>query len=220
MGHGAIGRALQWILSGTPRPEFIVSFGYGGSLSAQLQVGDVCLVERVRVFEPLGEFSREFHADPDMKHSLEKSQALQPHGVKACSLVTVKGLTPKNLLSALCQEEHAPMAVDMESFHVSEAAHEHGLPLLILRAISDGPEDEILLDPAFIADFRGRLSPSKVLLEVARKPCLVSFLVQSWKNSLRASRALALVLTNFLDNGGTQAHACEWFKGPEQPGLR
>ncbi len=219
MGQDAMLRALQWILSSTPHPDFLLSFGYAGSLSTDLHVGDVCLVVRVKNLESLEKPSVEFRAEPEMKDILRRSGASQPlgvkHGVKTCTLVTVKTLTPKSMLSSWCGEENDLMAVDMESLHVAQAAHETGLPLLILRAISDGHAEEIMLDPASIADSRGRLSPLSVLFEVAKKPSLVPFLIKSWKNSSLASRALALVLTSFLDNGCPQAHEYGWSKGLE-----
>jgi hypothetical protein len=92
-------------------------------------------------------------------------------------------------------------AVDMESGPVRELAAGLGVPLIILRAISDAADES--LDP-LICSFvtaDGRTSVGRVLLTLLRHPGLLPSLLRLQRNSALAMSKLAEALTTLLREG-------------------
>ncbi len=188
MGRHAVCRALDWILSSPEPPDLLVSFGFAGSLSPHLKVGDVCLVERVCIVNDEQTSSKEYETG----YAEGMKKFAHTNDLKITELITVKRPEPKDSLAALTGGRDA--LVDMESFYIAEAAFTLGIPLVCLRSVSDGFHDSIVLDLDFIVDQRGRVSPLKVCFQILKKPSIFPFILKSWKQSSRASASLAGVL--------------------------
>lgn len=197
MGRHAVCRALEWVLSGSEPPDLLVSFGFAGSLSSHLQVGDVCLVEWVSSRGCLNDERTCASTAYGTRYSEELKSFAHAGGVKTTELITVRRPEPKDSLAGLTGGRH--VLVDMESFYIAEAACSRGIPLVCLRSVSDGFHDPIVLDLDHITDRNGRVSPLKVCFQILKKPSIFPFVLKSWKHSSRASASLAGILDSMLN---------------------
>lgn len=119
--------------------EGLISFGIAGGLDPALRTGDIVISATVVDAE-----GRQHVGNPAW---LERALSLLPscaagHIYASDRIVETTG-EKRRLFTTL-----NALAADMESHHVAEAAEQHGLPFLVIRAISD-TADEIL--PAGLA---------------------------------------------------------------------
>ena len=89
-------------------------------------------------------------------------------------------------------------AVEMESFHVLDAARGAGVPALALRAISDTLAEDLPLDFQRVLDSRGRVRIGRLLIELALHPQRIPGLVRFGRQSRSAARALAGFLDRYI----------------------
>jgi adenosylhomocysteine nucleosidase len=86
--------------------------------------------------------------------------------------------------------------VEMESAHILAAASGRGVPVVVVRAISDAADEDLPVDFRQIVDSRGRVRYSPLMKELALHPHRVPLLVQF----ARQTRAAAVSLADFLDD--------------------
>lgn len=106
----------------------LISFGIGGGLDPALRTGD--LVISATVIDAEG---RHYTGSPAW---LERALALVPScaaGHVYASDRIVETVAEKHRLFGT----HNALLADMESHHVARAAERHGLPFLVIRAVSD-----------------------------------------------------------------------------------
>jgi nucleoside phosphorylase len=120
----------------------IISTGFSGSWSAQLGVGSwihssKVVNEQGDELESLGEIKRVFP---------------QTHPSAVVSTDEILEAPPAPLLDQLSRRYGAgiPIAVDMESFALAGEAQEYEIPFMILRYITDSPEQPL---PSFVREF-------------------------------------------------------------------
>ncbi len=88
--------------------------------------------------------------------------------------------------------ETGAVGVDMESAAIGEVAQEHGVPFLIVRAISDGAHDDLPVDFNLFLQPSGWVSG---IMQIITTPA-------SWKGFVdlyRHSKQAALQLTQFFE---------------------
>ena len=85
--------------------------------------------------------------------------------------------------------------VEMESAHILAAASRRQVPVVAVRAISDGADEDLPVDFRQIADSRGHVRVGGLLKELALHPHRLPLLVRFG----RQSRAAAVSLADFLD---------------------
>lgn len=163
----------------TERPCGLISFGVAGALRAGLRIGDP--VVGSSVITAAGE---RFASDEPGSRRL----AL----VTEAQLAEVLGV--ERLMAELADKQAAgagALIVDMESQLAARAAQAEGLPLLVLRVVSD--EAGHTLPPAahvaMSAD--GGVDLAAVLLSLARNPGQISALLRTGRHAGRAFRRLA-----------------------------
>jgi adenosylhomocysteine nucleosidase len=87
-------------------------------------------------------------------------------------------------------------AVDMESFHVVRAFTDEGIPVVVVRAISDGSDEDLPIDFEKCLTPEGKLKVGALLKDLAKKPSRVPEMIRFG----RQSRAAAEKLVAFLDS--------------------
>ncbi len=90
-------------------------------------------------------------------------------------------------------------AVDMESFHVVRAFTDEGVPVVIIRAISDGSEEDLPVDFSKCLTSEGRVKPRVLLRELFERPARIPELIRFGRQSRSAARKLSLFLDGFLE---------------------
>ncbi len=152
----------------TNTPRLLISFGIAGAVEADLEIGDVILAEAfcrldqgvpgpLQPLAPWPEAAREAAA-----------QALTGRGARlfAGTAVTTGGSQmTENQLRGLRRP-----VLEMETAGIAQAAVEKGIPLLSLRAISDGPRAPIPFDLGEMMDDDANLQAGKMLKAVIRHP--------------------------------------------------
>ncbi len=152
------------------RPRGLVSFGLAGALAADLEVGDALIAGAVVT-------DRErWDCDHAASAALASALALPIVDLFGSDRV-VAGLEAKRALNRL------GAAVDMESQVAARAAARHGLPLVVLRVISDAADH--ILPPAALAGFRedGGIDVLAVMAALARDPRQLPDLMRMGRNS-------------------------------------
>lgn len=104
----------------------LVSFGFAGALSPALKSGDLCLVREVR--NALGEH---FPVTPLAPAGEGAGNA--PSGILVSAPETVLSVDAKQALQRISGAD----CVDLESFTIAKAAHEAGVPCMVVRVIID-----------------------------------------------------------------------------------
>lgn len=145
--------------------EALVSFGLAGGLAPELKPGS--LVVGDAVITPDG---RHLETDPRWRRRLVGRLAAKgiPAEVATLAASDEPLLSPRG--KQLLQERTGAALVDMESHAVAETAFEFGLPLLVLRGISDPSSRTV---PAWVMDCvldDGRINPGKAAFEAMCRP--------------------------------------------------
>ena len=158
----------------THRPSALLSFGVAGGLHPSLAIGDV-----VAGAEVIGE-GWSVPCDPKWLAALAPACRARPAVVTALSIPAAT-VAMKAALAAL-----GAATVDMESHAVALAAREAGLPLAVLRVVSD--EAGQAIPPAALAGMRedGSTDALAVLSALARAPRQLPALIRTARDFGRA----------------------------------
>ncbi len=95
--------------------------------------------------------------------------------------------------------ETGAVAVDMESETLARVAAELGLPFAAVRAITDGPDKDMVIDWSRFERPDGSLRALAALLAALRTPKGMAELRELWYASRVASNALSAFLADFLE---------------------
>ncbi len=165
-GRAQTERAMSWLIE-NERPDSILSLGFAGACTPNLDVGDLVLATRLHHIggspfdwdlESLSPNSKnskdggvrsvpgvhdELVADADM---LEKARtAVEMNGIDftPSPTLTVDSLVRTSGLSAWLGETYGVSAVDRESYWVAAAAASAGVPCLSVRSIAYGVNETL-----------------------------------------------------------------------------
>jgi len=91
-------------------------------------------------------------------------------------------------------------AVDMESRHILESFLAEQIPVGVIRAISDGSEEDLPIDFEKCLTSSGRLKTLPLLKELVSKPAKISELIRFGRQSRAAAEKLVGFLDAFIQN--------------------
>lgn len=159
MGLAAVSQALRQ----APLEGAALVLGVCGSLSPQCGVGQGVVVRQCRTYPPDGRPA--LASDPDLNGWLEQ---------RCPDLVPVVGLSSAQLVwSAPVKQQWgqatAAQVVDMEGYALLDHAQTRGVPLAMLRVVSDDCHHD-LPDLTTAMDDQGRLKPVTLAWIMARNP--------------------------------------------------
>jgi adenosylhomocysteine nucleosidase len=175
----------------------IVSAGFCGGVSPELQVGDVVVATELTVVSEKGlddvpveitAFSRDFVA----------SQAAEGRRVFGGLFASTPVIMHKKQLAALLPAAAPYPVVEMESAAIALVAVENGIPFSAIRTVSDPFEEELTFSLDEFCDDRMRIRILRVLLTVARKPRIIPQLLRLAGNSRVAAASLSQAVKRFL----------------------
>lgn len=164
------------------RPGRIILIGFSGALTPALKPGDVLRPSHVIDLSNktiiLGD-DAPIIGTRDTPRGASTTLLTVPYVITEAS--TKKGMN----------ELHRAAAVDMESFYVAELAAEHGIPLTIVRAISDPVDFEMPAQIGSWVSADGSPRIGAVLRSLARKPSLLPTLLKLRSHTKAAAARLA-----------------------------
>ena len=194
MGKAMVETALNWAFWAW-HPHVLVSFGFAGGLNRSVRVGDIFLCSELSCFDS------NVRTMARVRYRMEPHPEIlafcRAHGATAARCITTLHLEPKGFLPA--HPDDVPELVDMESHFAAMFAHEHRIPLLCFRAVSDTHNQKLGFDLTEVSDARGHVDPWVVCKTILRNPAVIQAFMASWRRSHRAERNLARLLTAFAN---------------------
>jgi nucleoside phosphorylase len=179
-------------------PTLLISFGIAGAVQPDLDIGDVVLAESACLLEnglpgphlPLASWPAAAQA--------AIAQALSQRGARLYSGTAVTTRGSQVTESQLAGLDHP--ILEMETYGIAQAAAGQGLPLLSLRAISDGPHAPIPFDLGEMMDEDANLQAGRLLKAVLRRPALLLQSRRLMANTRLAADNAALALLAALSH--------------------
>ncbi|MFZ1747572.1 MAG: hypothetical protein WBO24_17275 [Nitrospirales bacterium] len=148
IGPGKAERVARQVLE-NETCDVVISTGFAGALNSS-PIGSLVIGQEVL----LGQ-SKEMFSDSDLPrivcHPEWVKAALKVQLMDGCLLQGGRFVTTDRVLTKASQkrilgERTGAMAVDMESGAIGEVAKQYGFPFLIIRAISDGINEDLPVD--------------------------------------------------------------------------
>ncbi len=183
VGPAAAAMNIRRLLAGE-RPRILICAGFAGGLDARVRTGDLVVADN-------------FSA-PDLRARAQALAGEMPHRFFG-SLVTRELPVESADAKAALALETGSLAVDMETAAVAEACQGAGVPLLAVRAISDGAAVPLPVPFAHWFDLRRqRPRPWALLNYLARHPHRIGPFARFVRGLAPARHALADFLVRFL----------------------
>ncbi len=191
------------ILIDAAAPGIILNFGFGGAVVAGPAVGDIVLADRLLFFK-----ERLFSEQPGLTAALTAQLALlleegcreKGFRIHRGVFVTTGEIIDKGKLALLLPAGTAQPVLEMESAAVARIAAGANIPLVAVRGISDGADEELGFSIGEFTDREMNISVWKVLRTMAAKPRIIPQLFRLARNSKKAGDNLAVALTALLEN--------------------
>jgi adenosylhomocysteine nucleosidase len=208
--HTGVGRArcqqnIEKFLRAV-KPEFLISSGFAGSLTDNLQVGDVIVganVSDANLTARLLEGGAP--ATPQPSNWLERgSRELAPPRFSGLTFPAVTLLTVPSMVDSLDErtrlaQQHSADAIDMETDVIAKSCAAHGIRMLSLRVISDSAEAPFPAPPQVLFDIEDQQTKfSKLLPYLAKNPSAVGRLIRFSGQVAKARNALAVAIPEIL----------------------
>ena len=191
MGIARAARATQVLIEAI-HPTLLVSVGVAGGVAPDLGIGDVvvsrntCQLENSRLspFQSLAALS-----EPAWQ---AVEQALWPRNVRllAGTAITTRGA---QFIDSQDVQMDNPI-LEMETIGIARIATEKRLPLLSMRAISDGPQSPIPFDLEAALDEQFNLRVGGILKTLLAHPRILPQLLRMGRNTSLAAQNAAIAL--------------------------
>jgi adenosylhomocysteine nucleosidase len=184
------------------RPEVLINFGFAGAVTKGTGLGDIVVADRILLYR-----ERLFPEQPgnlagiaeEVAGLLNRRLGGKEMQIRRGTFVTATGIKNKREMAEQLPAWATNPVLEMETAAVAQAAYEGNVPLIAIRAISDGAEEELLFAIEEFTDRELNMRVGKVLLTVAEKPWIVPQLLRLAKNSRLAGENLAEVLKVLLE---------------------
>jgi adenosylhomocysteine nucleosidase len=174
----------------------LISFGIAGAVEADLEIGDVVLAEAVCSLDqgvPGSLMPLEPWPDAARKAAAE---VLVTRGRQLFTGTAVTTGGSQVMKSQLGEMRHP--ILEMETAGIAQVAAEKGIPLLSLRAISDGPRAPIPFDLGEIMDEDANLQAGRLLKTIVRNPRIILQSMRMTQNIRIATNNAAAALVAAL----------------------
>lgn len=183
------------------RPDLVVMAGVAGALAAELEIADLAVARHVlhggRVYRP------------ELVPLLPGAWT----GGLLCSDAILGTAAAKKTARDTAVRTHPdlppPLAVEMETAGVAEAAERAGVPWAAVRAISDRADEDFPLDLSRLVGEDGRVSSLRSTVAVLARPAAVPALVRLGRNVARGMMRLGEELAVWVRDGCPKAGVAE-----------
>jgi adenosylhomocysteine nucleosidase len=204
MGRQRAEQALRVVLA-QYQPVAVLSLGFCGALAATLRVGDLVVCSPVGALLTLPSGP---HVAPSPVGWLHCDGALVQQALAVPTLpgagqliaggcVTVPSAAGPRGVKHWLSESFPCVAVDMESFWIGHLAQEAGVPLLVVRSVSDALAESLPSFEGLVDDF-GRASLTSLSRYLLHHPLRVAQLARLGLQAHRAEHSLTDFTVSFL----------------------
>jgi adenosylhomocysteine nucleosidase len=194
-------QATRTLIDGAA-PEVLLNFGLGGAVLPGPSVGDIVVADRLLFFKERL-FANQVGLTPALTDELAATLEGKCPGagcrVHRGTFVTTGEIVGKGMLAGLLPAGTVNPVLEMETTGVARIASERKIPLVAVRAISDGTDEELDFSVADFTDREMRIRVRKVLWTIARKPRIIPQLIRLERNSRLAGRNLATAILTIME---------------------
>ena len=169
-GARAAARGLEWLLD-SEMPRALVVVGVAGALSPDLANGNVVICQQVR-----DDNGGVFDMDAELI-----ARAKQFHSARVGSALSVGRIASTVEEKQDLWHEYGSLpsqVVDLESSSYVALARQRGIPCLVVRVVSDGPDESLPLDFNQFRNSDGGVDRRRVLRQALRHPTLMPKLLR------------------------------------------
>lgn len=183
-------------------PACILNFGFAGAVLPGPRVGDIVVAEHLLLFrdrlftEQQGALSG---LSAVLVPRLEMLSAGWGFRIWSSTFITSGEIVDKRSLAGLMPPGTKNPVLDMETAAVARISAGRGIPLVAVRAVSDGADEELGFTIDEFTDREMNISAWKVLRTLAARPRIIPQLIRLARNTDRAGRNLAVAVMALLD---------------------
>jgi nucleoside phosphorylase len=181
-------------------PQLLISFGIAGAVEPDLEIGDVVAAESFCQLEA---------GVPGPRQPLaalpEAAREAVVRALAACNTHFFIGTAVTTSGTQLHHNDPNSLThpiLEMETAGIAQAAAGSNIPLLVLRAISDGPRAPIPFDLGEVMDADANMKIGVLLQAVIRNPKIILQSGQLMQNSRLAEENAAAAVIAALGSGG------------------
>jgi adenosylhomocysteine nucleosidase len=180
------------------KPAALLVTGLAGGCGPDLRPGDVVVGDPVAT--PGAELDGD-GGDPGLRGRAVRALDAARLRYRVGRLLTVDELVTSPTAKAQWWRTQGVLAVDMESAHVLAWARRAGIPALAVRAVADGPDDDVPSELFNLVGPDGRIRARDVASLLGR-PTLIGAAWRLGRRSRRALGSLARFVRGFVDLSG------------------
>ena len=180
-------------------PELLISMGFGGGVSGGLAAGDIVIGTRFLAHE--GACMVEETGVILVPLPATLAQNIENGGITIAegTIISTARIQVKSTIAGQMPGDVQRGVVDMETCAVVRFATLTRMPLMAIRSISDGFDEELGFTMDEFMDCSMRVSVFKVIMTVARKPWIIPQLYRLSRNTRKAGQNLSLVFTRLRE---------------------
>lgn len=184
------------------RIQFLVSSGFAGSVNPEVGIGDLIIGKHVLYSS--GEVSKEeIHIDStlscdasavDLAVKISGTDTFKSH---CGDILSVDKIVRQSSIKRHIGNQTSAIAVDMESFAIAERANALGIPFVVIRAISDGIDEDMEISENMVTR-GGKVNIPATARYLLNKPHRIPYLNRLRKQTKLAVNTLSLFFPNFI----------------------
>ncbi len=187
-GRDAAQRATETLLQAY-RPRLVISAGFAGGLSPDLNPADVAMAQRIVRL-----------AGPAVVVERTMLERFQVEGVTIGPFAEVEAIVSAAGAKRAWAERTDAVACDLESAAVAEVCIPHATPFLAVRAITDAVDEDLPNDLAPLMEARGAARTlGAVVGSLWRRPASLKDMWNLHERAVVAAAALGRVLVQIIE---------------------
>lgn len=185
MGYARARRATTALIE-AHTPKWVLSCGFSGALLSEMKIGHIAVADSI--------------VD---QHGHEQTQTTPFPSDPRNGLYVGRLLTADEMIRTVAEkeslaEQHAAIAVDMESLAVAQVAREHKTRFMAVRAISDDMSTDLPPEILSIIGSTGAIRVGAALGSLVKRPGSFKDMMHLRENAHQAARGLATFLDGIV----------------------
>ncbi|MEP9412657.1 MAG: hypothetical protein HRF42_14940 [Candidatus Brocadia sp.] len=184
------------------RIQLMISSGFAGSVSHEVGIGDLIIGKHVlystqETPDGIIKIDSTLSCDAsiaELAATVSKADNLKSHYGDIMSVnKIIRQVSAKKRIGF----QTSAIAVDMESFAIGERANAMGIPFVVVRAISDGADEELEIYEDMVTA-GGDVNIPATVCYVLKKPHRIPYLNRLRRQTRSATNTLSIFFPNFI----------------------